>query len=104
LKAAEDVENALASLIAMRAYQLEIGAVVQSLSRVRALSQEAYRAGAIPLTDTLDADRQLLLAQDQLASNQADIARAAVLAFRSFGGGWPSSIEGEAAPKADDRK
>jgi outer membrane protein TolC len=63
---------------------------VQSLTRARDLSQEAYRAGSITLTDVLDADRQLLTAQDQLASNRAEASRAAVGVFRSFGGGWQS--------------
>ena len=88
LKAAEDVENALASLSETEAYSVEVQAEVQSLTRARDLSQEAYRAGSITLTDVLDADRQLLTAQDQLAENRADAARASVVVFRSFGGGW----------------
>lgn len=88
LKAAEDVENALASLSETEAYSVEVQDEVRSLTRARDLSQGAYRAGAITLTDVLDADRQLLTAQDQLAANRADAARAAVGVFRSFGGGW----------------
>ncbi|MBV8228320.1 MAG: TolC family protein, partial [Verrucomicrobia bacterium] len=88
LKAAEDVENALALLAETQAYILEVQAEVQSLTRARDLSQEAYRAGSITLTDVLDADRELLTAQDQLDANRADAARAAVAVFRSFGGGW----------------
>ena len=88
LKAAEDVENAVASLSETEAYSVEVQAEVRSLTRARDLSQDAYRAGSITLTDVLDADRQLLTAQDQLAANRADAARAAVGVFRSFGGGW----------------
>jgi NodT family efflux transporter outer membrane factor (OMF) lipoprotein len=88
LKAAEDVENALATLAETQAYITEVQAEVKSLTRARDLSQEAYRAGSIALTDVLDADRELLTAQDQLDANRADAARAAVGVFRSFGGGW----------------
>jgi NodT family efflux transporter outer membrane factor (OMF) lipoprotein len=88
LKAAEDVENALATLAGTQAYVAEVQAEVQSLTRARDLSQEAYRAGSITLTDVLDADRELLTAQDQLDANRADVARAAVVVYRSFGGGW----------------
>ncbi len=88
LKAAEDVENALASLSETEAYSVEVQAEVRSLTRARDLSQDAYRAGSITLTDVLDADRQLLTAQDQLAASRADAARDAVGVFRSFGGGW----------------
>ena len=91
LKAAEDVENALASLAETETYSAEVQAEVQSLTRSRDLSQEAYKAGSITLTDVLDADRQLLTAQDQLASNRADASRAAITVFRSLGGGWHST-------------
>jgi hydrophobe/amphiphile efflux-1 (HAE1) family protein/NodT family efflux transporter outer membrane factor (OMF) lipoprotein len=88
LKAAEDVENAIVSLSETEAYSVEVQAEVWSLTRARDFSLDAYRAGSITLTDVLDADRQLLTAQDQLAANRADAARAAVGVFRSFGGGW----------------
>jgi NodT family efflux transporter outer membrane factor (OMF) lipoprotein len=88
LKAAEDVENSIALLAETQAYSVQVQAEVHSLTRVRDLSQEAYRAGSITLTDVLDADRELLTAQDQLDANRADTARAAVVVFRSFGGGW----------------
>lgn len=88
LRAAEDVENALSSLSQTQAYETELQGQVKSLISVRDLSEQAYRAGSITLTDVLDADRQLLTAQDQLDASRADAARAAVLVFRSFGGGW----------------
>lgn len=92
LRAAEDVEDALAALAETQANVVELQAEVQSLTRARDLSQEAYRAGSITLTDVLDADRQLLAAQDELDSNRADATRAAVGVFRAFGGGWKASI------------
>jgi NodT family efflux transporter outer membrane factor (OMF) lipoprotein len=90
LRAAEDVENALSTLAETQAYVAELQSEVQSLQRARDLSQEAYRAGSITLTDVLDADRELLSAQDQLDGNRAGAARAAVAVFRAFGGGWES--------------
>ena len=88
LRAVEDVENALSMLAQTEAYVTDLQAQVQSLTRARDLSQMAYRAGSITLTDVLDADRQLLVAQDELDANRAGAARAAVVVFRSFGGGW----------------
>lgn len=78
LHAAEDVENALTSLAETQAYVAELQAEVQALTKARDLSQDAYSAGAITLTDALDEDRQLLAAQDQLDANRADAGRAAV--------------------------
>jgi len=88
LRAVEDVENALSMLAQTEAYVTQLQAQVQSLTSARDLSQMAYRAGSITLTDVLDADRQLLVAQDELDANRAGAARAAVVVFRSFGGGW----------------
>ena len=47
----------------------------------------------------LDEERQLLAAQDLLASVRTDDARSAVAAFRALGGGWtlPSSTPRPAA-------
>jgi len=66
----------------------ELQGEVASLTRARDLSERAYKAGAIPLTDVLDADRQLLVARDDVESTRADAARAAVRTFRALGGGW----------------
>ncbi len=88
LRAAEDVEDAFTSMVQLETHQQELLTEVAALSRARDASQEAYQGGVIALTDVLDADRQLLTAQDQLAQTRADSARAAVGTFRALGGGW----------------
>ncbi|WP_308720781.1 efflux transporter outer membrane subunit [Komagataeibacter xylinus] len=90
LHAAEDVENAFTTLVQSEQRTDELQAAVASLTRAHDLSQQSFQAGVIPLTDVLDADRQLLDAQDQLALNRANAARAAVSSFRALGGGWPT--------------
>jgi len=91
LKAAEDIENALIALTQSEERVKELQGEVASLERARLLSERAYRAGAIPLTDVLDADRQLLTARDDLFGTRTDAARAAVRTFRALGGGWKSA-------------
>ncbi len=88
LHAAEDVENAFTSLAQLEAHQDELVREVAALRRARDLAQSAHLRGAIALTDVLDADRQLLSAQGELAQTRADAARAAVQSFRALGGGW----------------
>jgi NodT family efflux transporter outer membrane factor (OMF) lipoprotein len=88
LRAAEDVENALMALVQLEAQSAELTRQVEALARARDTSEEDYKAGAIALTDVLDADRELLLARDNLARSRADTDRAAVSLFRSLGGGW----------------
>ena len=88
LRAAEDIENAFTSLVQLEAHQQELLTEIGALRRARDASQEAYQGGVIALTDVLDADRQLLTAEDELAQTRADSARAAVGTFRALGGGW----------------
>jgi outer membrane protein TolC len=90
LRAAEDVENAFTRLVQLEAHAEELQREVAALTRARDLSQSAYQAGINPLSDVLDARRQLLSAQDELAHTRADAARAAVQTFRALGGGWSS--------------
>ena len=88
LKASEDVEDAFMTLSQTEIRAREIQQEVDALTRARDLSEKAYRAGSITLTDVLDADRQLLVARDDLHATKADAARAAVRTFRALGGGW----------------
>jgi NodT family efflux transporter outer membrane factor (OMF) lipoprotein len=88
LHAAEDVENSFTALVQLEAENQELGRETDALARARDRSEEAYQGGAISLTDVLDADRQLLLAQDDQARTGADAARAAVDSYRALGGGW----------------
>lgn len=90
LRATEDVENSVMALAQSDIRVQEIEGEVDALTRSRNLSEIAYKAGAITLTDVLDADRQLLVARDQLSSMRAGRARAAVGLFRALGGGWGS--------------
>src|SRR6266508_185121 len=88
LRAAEDVENAFTLLVQSENRRNEILREIAELQRVRDLSQQSYAAGVIALTDVLDADRQLLLAKDELAVARESAARAAVGSYRALGGGW----------------
>ena len=61
---------------------------VNSLKCVRDRSQESYLAGVLALTDVLDADRQLSIAQERAGADMRESARAAVGSFRAVGRGW----------------
>lgn len=88
LRATEDVENAFTSLAQLEIEIRELTDEVGALRRARDKSQELYLAGASSLTDVLDAERELLASQDELARARADSDRSAVASFRALGGGW----------------
>jgi NodT family efflux transporter outer membrane factor (OMF) lipoprotein len=88
LRATEDVENAFMSLAQLELQIHDLNDEVNALTRARETSEALYLAGASSLTDVLDADRQALVAQDELARARADTARSAVVSFRALGGGW----------------
>jgi NodT family efflux transporter outer membrane factor (OMF) lipoprotein len=88
LHAAEDVEDAFSLLVQSENRRNEILREIAELQRVRDRSEESYVAGVIPLTDVLDADRQLLVAKDDLAVARESAARAVVGSYRALGGGW----------------
>ena len=88
LHAAEDVEDAFSLLVQSENRRNEILREIDELQRVRDRSEESYAAGVIGLTDVLDADRQLLVARDELAVARESAARAAVGSYRALGGGW----------------
>jgi len=103
LKAVQDVEDAFMALVQTELRNDELRQEVSALTRARDLSEKAYRAGSITLTDVLDADRQLLVSRDALDASRTDAARAAVRAFRAMGGGWdvaPPIVKAQPEPLA----
>jgi NodT family efflux transporter outer membrane factor (OMF) lipoprotein len=88
LRATEDVEDAIVSLTEFESQHALLDAEVAADRKARDAAEDAYRGGAVSLLEVLDADRQLLAAQDLQAGVRTDDARAAVAAFRALGGGW----------------
>ena len=89
LRATEDVEDAIVALTELENQHALLAREVDAHLQAREAAQDAYRGGAVSLVEVLDEDRQLLAAQDLLASVRTDDARSAVAAFRALGGGWP---------------
>jgi NodT family efflux transporter outer membrane factor (OMF) lipoprotein len=88
LRATGEVEAALSRYVANRTECGSLDREITALSRVHDQALDAYRVGAVALTEVLDADRDLLAARKRLAMSTANLARAAVAAFRALGGGW----------------
>lgn len=97
LRAAEEVENALSSLVKREEQAVILTQGVDSLSRARGASLAAYEKGVVSLIEVLQADENLLRASDMRAQAQTDTARAAVAAFKALGGGWQTRQAGAVA-------
>ncbi|OWQ49147.1 RND transporter [Roseateles noduli] len=87
LRATEDVENAIVSLSELELQRGDLVQEVRAHQVARDAAEDAYKGGAASLIEVLQEDRLLLAARDQLAQLDANHARAAVSAFRAFGGG-----------------
>lgn len=93
LRATEDVEDSLSSLVNREAQTATLLHAESSLSRARDSSMAAYRGGAASLIDVLHADETVLQASDTRAQAQTESARAAISTFKALGGGWnPESL------------
>jgi len=91
LRATEDVENALSSLVNRDAQATTLIGGETSLTQARQSSFTAYEKGTASLIDVLHADETLLQASDARVQAQTESARAAVAAFKALGGGWQPS-------------
>jgi len=90
LRGAGEVETAFSDLAQRQARAKVLARQIDDLTAARRQAQQAYEAGVISLIEVRDADRDLLIASDELAQTRADAARAAVEAYRALGGGWVS--------------
>lgn len=105
LRASEDVENSLSSLVNREAQTTMLEQAESSLSKARDSSMAAYSSGAASFIDVLHADETLLQAADSRAQAQTESARAAIATFKALGGGWsPEPPEAHASAASDENK
>ncbi|WP_321962188.1 efflux transporter outer membrane subunit [Paraburkholderia sp. J7] len=94
LRATEDVENSLSSLVNREAQAATLTHAESSLSKAKDSSMTAYRSGAASFIDVLHANETLLQAADARAQAQTESAHAAISTFKALGGGWdPVSLQ-----------
>lgn len=88
LRATEDVENALSSLVRREEQAAVLTQGVDAFGRARDASFAAYQKGVVSLIEVLQADENLLRASDARVQAKTESVRAAVAAFKALGGGW----------------
>ncbi len=54
------------------------------------LAQDQYKSGLVDFNNVLDAQRALLIIQDELARSEGNVTSNLVRLYKALGGGWTS--------------
>ena len=95
LNSLEETENALAAYGHEKDRQEKLVAAVESSRQATALSTELYTRGLADFLSVLDAQRQQLAAEDDLAQSDTAVVTNLVALYKALGGGWESVTQGE---------
>ncbi len=103
LQALREVEDALVSYANEQDHRAALADAVASAKDSVAISTDQYKGGTIDFLQVLDAQRQLLTAQDDLAQSDQAIATDLVALYKALGGGWQDEDDRgrQSAPNAD---
>ncbi len=103
LTALREVEDALVAYANEQDHRAALADAVASAKDSVAISTDQYKNGAIDFLQVLDAQRQLLSAQDELAQSDQTIATNLVALYKALGGGWEDEADQarQATPNAD---
>ena len=88
LIALEETENALVSFAKNRQRQAHLQIAAKASAEAVELARIRYDNGVDSFLNVLDAQRQLLVIQDQLAQSETDTGLALVALYKTLGGGW----------------
>lgn len=92
LLALEDTENALIRDARTRSEDAQLERAARDSAEAARLARVRYQAGIIGLYETLDAERQMLSAQDAAADSRTRSGTAAVALYQALAGGWPQKL------------
>ena len=88
LQAREEIENVLVAYAnQQRRYQSLLAATKAAL-KADQLAQDQYQVGLVDFNNVLDAQRSLLLLQDQLTLSEGSVTTNLVRLYKALGGGW----------------
>lgn len=93
LAAFEDVESALTQYGHERARNTSLGLAVDAYRRAVGFAEDLYKGGKTDFQNVLDAQRNLLVFEDQLATSDAALVEHLVAMYRAMGGGWNARPE-----------
>jgi NodT family efflux transporter outer membrane factor (OMF) lipoprotein len=90
LLALEEVENALTGYAEEQIRRESLTAATIAAQRAVDLAQDQYKVGLVDFSNVLDAQRALLVLQDQLVESSGNVTANLVRLYKALGGGWTS--------------
>ncbi len=92
LTALEEAENALVQFARTRQRQAHLQIAAEASAKAVELARIRYTNGVDSFLNVLDAQRQLLVIQDQLAQSETETGLALVALYKALGGGWEDAV------------
>jgi len=100
LSALQEVEDALVALSGDRERLARLQAASVAAANADLMARQSYTSGLIDFTTVLNTQRNLLSAQDSVASTQASLSADHVRLYKALGGGWtPEESSGSTAAR-----
>jgi hydrophobe/amphiphile efflux-1 (HAE1) family protein/NodT family efflux transporter outer membrane factor (OMF) lipoprotein len=90
LNAVREVRDALVDYRTEQTRRNSLRMAVEAAREAEHLAADRYRSGLSDFNNVLDAQRSLLLFQEQLASSEGAVSQHAVRLYKALGGGWTS--------------
>jgi len=88
LRSLEDTENSLVAYGHEKERREKLAAAVESSRRATGLANELYTRGLSDFLSVLDAQRQQLVAEEDLAQSDTAVVTSLVALYKALGGGW----------------
>jgi outer membrane protein TolC len=86
--ALEETQNALTAFALEQDRLRLLRESTESAARAAAIASNRYEAGYSPFLEVLDAQRTVLVAQDEEAASAGAVASNLVRLYKALGGGW----------------
>ena len=99
LRAQEEVENVLVAYAKEQLRRESLSKAANAAQRAALLAQDRYHAGLVDFNNVLDAQRSLLILQDELNQSNGAVISNLVRLYKALGGGWESFAAMEEPPK-----
>jgi len=88
LSAQEEVENVLVAYAKEQIRRESLAKAATAAQRAAIVAQDQYQAGLVDFNNVLDAQRSLLILQDELDQSNGAVITNLVRLYKALGGGW----------------